>query len=60
MNEEFVLDDDLFSSKAKVQPIDLPETEDESSEETVNNSTGLGEFNFNNPPQSKENSPPER
>ena len=49
MSEEFVLDDDLFSFEAKVQEINLDETEDSDSEKEVTKSTDLGEFNFEKP-----------
>ncbi len=52
MSEEFVLDDDLFSFEAKVQPV--PESEDLGEKslndsEEIDQDTGLGEFNFKKP-----------
>lgn len=51
MSDEFVLDDDLFSFEAKVQPTDESVSEQDDSDESDDKPTDLGEFNFEKPPE---------
>ena len=55
MSDEFVLDDDLFSFEAKVQPKPEPESEDLEEKSLVDSEdsgqdVGLGEFDFGKKP----------
>lgn len=49
MSDEFVLDDDLFSFEAKVQPIEVPVNGQDVADESDDQPTDLGEFNFKKP-----------
>lgn len=49
MSDEFVLDDDLFSFEAKVQPTSESVSEQDDSDESDDQPTDLGEFNFEKP-----------
>jgi len=52
MSDEFILDDDLFSFEAKVQRVSELVSEHDDSDESDDQPTDLGEFNFEKPSES--------